>query len=261
MKSNGCQPGHKPDRRPFLIPLLLFSCLPSPANAADCGCDRDIRARLAQQVTDYDNAGAPPIPTLLSIADAYDLPMGIEEVTNGALERPVKVRLEHGTLSRVLDLCMEQLPGYSWAVRDEVVNVFGAQELTQASNLFNLVVPSFEINDQTLNDADWKLGMAVLVEVEHPKGIAGSYLPSFPLEDKRMTFAARNVTVREILNCLVRLHGKSTWIARVPPNGLSQLPQGGLWKFLPHSTHDPRGLLEPQLTPKLQKAGNTTHKE
>lgn len=261
MRSKRCQRGQKPDRLAFLILLVLLFCLPSAGNAVECGCDRDIRARLAQEVSNYSNAGVPLIPTLLSVADAYNLPMGIEQVTQEALERPVEVKLEHGTLSRLLDLCVEQLPGYSWAMRDEVVNVFGPQELTQASNLFNLVVPSFGIHDQTLNDADEKLRMTAHIEVDHPKGIVGSYLPSFPLEGVRMTFAARNVTVREILNCLVRLHGKSVWIARVPPEGLSGLPQAGLWKLLPHSTHDPRLLLEPGFTLGSQKAGNTRGKE
>jgi hypothetical protein len=225
--------------------LLLILSAPSGTKAANCGCSNDIKTKLAQPVRDYDNRGMPLIATLLSIADKYDVAMGIEKVTKEAVERPASVKLQQGSLSQLLDLCVGQVPGYSWTAHDEVVHVFGGKELTQASNLFNLVVPSFEIREQTLNTADQKLGMIVLIEVERPKGIVGSYLPSSELEDKRVSFAARNTTVREILNALVRLHGKSVWIARVPPQRLSQLPQAGLWKILPHSIHDPTGLLEP----------------
>lgn len=245
MKSKNHQLGHMPKALLLLTPLLLFFCLPSATHAATCGCEEDTKAKVAQPVTNYDNGGEPLIPTLLSIADSYGLPMGIERVTREALTRPLKISLPEGDVSRLLDLCVKQVPGYAWAVHDDTVHVFGEEELTQPSNLFNLVAPSFEIHEQTLNTADEKLSMTVLIEVEHPRGIVGSYLPSSELEDKRMTFAARNATVREILNRLVRLHGNSVWIARVPPERLSRLPQAGLWKFLPHSTHDPRALLEP----------------
>lgn len=245
MKCAHQQARRKPEAFVFLMSFLSILWTPSAANPANCGCVSDTNAELARQVTNYDNGGAPLIPTLLSIAESYDLPMGIEMVTKDALERPVTVKLEAGPLSRLLDSCVALLPGFSWAQRDGVVHVFGPRELTQPSNLFNLVVPSFEIREQTLDAADEKLGMVVLIEVERPKGVVGSYLPSSELEDKRLTFAARNATVREILSALVRLHGKSVWIARVPPERLSKLPQAGLWKILPHSVHDPTALLEP----------------
>jgi len=229
----------------FVMSLLAILWAPYGAIPADCECQQGIQAKLAGQVKGYDNGGAPLIPTLLSIADAYDLPMGIEKVTKEALARPATIKLEKGSLSRLLDLCVGQAPGYSWALRDGVVHVFGAKELAEPTNLFNLLVPSFEIREQNLNVANSRLRMTVLFAKERPAGIAGSHLGSSEFDDQRITFAARNVTLREILNSLVRLHAKSAWIARVPPERLSQLPQAGLWQILPHSVHDPTALLEP----------------
>lgn len=227
--------------------LLMILRAPSAAGATDCRCEEEIKPKLAQQVRGYDNGEAPLIPTLLGIADRYDLPMGIEKVTGEALRHPIRGKMAEGSVSQLLDLCFGQVQGYSWSAHDGVVHVYGVNELSRASNLFNRVVPSFEIRDQTLNAADEKLGMLVLFEVEKPKGVIGSYLPNSGLEDKRLTFVARNITVREILNGLVRLHGRSVWISRVSPASLSQLPPGGLWKILPHTVHDPSWLLEPIL--------------
>jgi hypothetical protein len=245
MNSNRSLRGQKPSPLALLIPLLLNICVAPATNAAGSACERDIKAKLALQVTDYDNGGVPLIPTLLNIAESYDLPMGIERVTREALERPIRVKVHQASLSRLLDLCMGQLPGYSWALHDDVINVVGAKEYTEASNLFNLVVPSFEVHEQDLNIANSKLRMSVLFLKERPAGVVGSNLGSSEFEGQRLTFAARNTTVREILNRLVRLYGKSVWIARVPPERLSQLPQAGLWQILPRSVHDPRGLVEP----------------
>ena len=261
MNPNDSERGNRSGLPAIFAPLLLICCLASAPAAADCGCEGNMKAQLAQPVSDFDNRGAPLIPTLLLIADVYNLPMGIERVTQEALERPVEVKLEDGTLSRLLDICMAQLPGYTWTMRDGVVNVFGEQELTQASNLFNLVVPSFEVHQQDLNDANSDLRMTVLFLKERPAGVVGSYVGSSEFKGQPLTFAARNLTVREILNGLVRLHGKSVWIARVPPEGLSRLPQAGLWQLLPHSTHDPRGLLDPQLKPRPQKEGDKGNTE
>lgn len=234
-----------PDLLTSAILVVLIVGLSPATKAASCGCSKDIKPKLAQPVRDYDNQGAPLIPTLLGIAETYNLAMGIERVTEDALMRPAAIKLQSGSLSQLLDLCVTRVPGYSWALDEDVVHVFGAKELTQTSNLFSLVVPSFEIREQTLNAADSKLRMTVTMLKNRPTGIVGSHLGRTEFEDARFTFAARSATVREILNSLVSLHGKSVWIARVPPERLSQLPRAGLWRILPHSVHDPKGLLEP----------------
>jgi hypothetical protein len=228
-----------------VIILLMIAEAPCATMTDNCNCMKDNKTRLVQRVKDYDNGGAPLIPTLLGIADTYNVPMGIEKVTKEALERPVRVKLQEGTLGGLLDLCVAAVPGYSWALHDDVIHVYGADELTRTSNLFNHVIPSFKIREQTLNAANSGLRMSLTMAKDHPTGIIASHPGSTDFEDSRLTFAAKNATVREILNALVSLYGNSVWIARVPPQRLSQLPQAGLWTILPHSVHDPKGLLEP----------------
>ena len=55
------------------------------------------------------------------------------------------------------------------------------------------------------------------------------------LEQKRLRLEVQNVTVRDILNHLTVLQGGVIWIARVSPERLSEIPQRGLWLFLPRS--------------------------
>jgi len=230
----------------ILLPVVLLVANTS-VNATERKLSYELQDKLAVEVKDFENQGKPLIPTLLEVADTYGLPMGIEKVERIALDQPIAVKFKRGSVARLLDRCIRQLPGYSWAARDGVVLVFGDDELKQASNLFNFIIPSFEGENETLNRADAGLTMKLYVEKEKPNGYVGSYLGSTDFEKKRLTLKLHNASVRQILNRLVALHGGVVWIARVPPEKLSQIPQAGLWALLPSSVRNPQGLLDEML--------------
>jgi hypothetical protein len=214
------------------------------ATAVGSGRPHGDRGLVAQRVTDFDNRGSPLIQTLLQIAASYRLPMGIEKVVPVGVGKPIKVRMTNGTIAQLLDVCVAQSPGYSWAEEDGAIDVFGASERTDPSNLFNTVVRAFELRNETIDAGSDRLRTALLFETEKPKGSVGSYLGSPDLDEKRLTFTLRGKTVRQILNRMVALHGDAVWIARVPPDRLSHVPDAGLWALLPRSVQDPRQLLK-----------------
>src|SRR5262245_12900407 len=156
--------------------------------------------------------------------------MGIEKVVSEALDKPIDVSLRQVTVAQLLDVCVDKLPGYSWASQDGVGLVYGADELNNPSYLFNFVIPDFGGYDETLKRANSGLVLKLYVEKEKPTGIVGSYVGISEFEDKPLTVTRmRNARVRQILNRLVALYGKAVWIARVPPERLSQVPHAGLW--------------------------------
>lgn len=224
--------------------VFLFVCGSASSGEYRRG---ELGDKLSAQVRDFDNQGQPLIQTLLGIAERYDLPMGIERVVRQGLAEPITVRLRKATVARLLDLCVRKLPGYSWAVRDGAVLIYGANELNQPSNLFNFVISSFEGQNETLNRANAGLQIKLYVEKEKANGYVGSFPGSNEFDDKGLSLNLHNATVRQILNRLVALHGRVSWIARVPPEGLSRIPQAGLWTFLPRSVRDPQGSLDESL--------------
>ncbi len=230
-------------RSPISSAVLVGCALAFPATAWPAG-GGSLARRLAASVGKFSNGGAPLIPTLLGVAAKYGIAMGIEKVTPDSLRKPVHVRLNGGTLSQLLDLCARQLPGYAWAPEDGVIDVFGRRERQDRSNLFNTVVPKFEVRDQTIDTASEQLEDNILNLVARPKGIVGSYLGSPALEARRITLSARRATLRRLLNLLVAADGQAVWIARVPPSRLSRLPEGGLWTIVPWSVSEPGDLLE-----------------
>lgn len=204
----------------------------------------NVEKRLALRVAKFDNHGAPLITTLLRVAAVYSLPMGVEKVAPDATDKPMEVRVVGGTVAELLDRCVRRVPGYRWAVEDGAVDVFGQRERRQPSNLFNLIVPSFEAHNQTIDDLSDRLKQDVMMEVLKPKGVISSHLGTPGLQRKRLSFVAQRATVRQLLNRLVALDGESVWLARVPPTCLGHLPQAGLWVIIPHSVLNPRGLLD-----------------
>jgi hypothetical protein len=237
----------RPDRATYPVVLSVSALLllfagrqPQRAQATP----RDVERKLAQHLVKFDNNGAPLIPTLLQLAAVYSLPMGIEKVTPKALNRPIRVRLRGGDVADVLTLAVRQVPDYAWAVEDGAIDIFGKRERSRSSNLLNFVLPSFEVHDQTLNATSNELRTTLVLEVLKPPGVGGDYLGSPELERKRISFALRKATVRQLLNTMVALDEGAVWVARVRPSCLGRLPEAGLWLVLPHAVQDPSDLVD-----------------
>ena len=170
--------------------------------------------------------------------------MGIEKVTPRAMRQPIRIRVNGGNVASLLTLAVHRVPGYAWAVEDGTVDIFGEEERSDPSNLLSFVLPSFEVHDQTLNTASMDLRTKLVLEVLKPPGIYGDYIGNSELEKKRMSFALRKPTARQVLNYMVALYGGAVWLARVRPNCLRRLPDAGLWLVLPHSVEDPGYLVD-----------------
>lgn len=205
-----------------------------------------LNAKLAKRVRGYDNGKRPLIPTLIGLAAAYNLPMGIEKVTPQALREPVRVTMLNGTVAQLLDTCVRQLPDYNWTIREGVIDVYGQKEWSSKLNLLNFVLPAFQIRHGTLNDINFQLRMLTpsvtpaLAQASTPVEVgAGGDVPGDgELEGVRVNFTAQRATVRSILNRIVHLSGgRAIWISRVPPSELSHAPTAGLWQVGPPSVN------------------------
>jgi len=224
----------------WLLALLIFLSLSPTRSIAQPGRGYpELAAKLRAEVRDFDNHGEPLISTLMRIAAENQLPMGIERIVKDALEKPVHVQLSRGTVSALLDSCVRQFPGYAWTVRNGAVNVYG-EEHKWPANIFNEVIPLFEVQDQSAGMIQLQLARTLIVQALKPKGIAGSFRHPMTQDKKLLSFRERNATVRRILNRVVTLHGGAIWIARVPPKWLSNRPGDDSFEILPVSERNIR---------------------
>ena len=201
---------------------------------------------LATAVSHFDNHGAALLPTLFMIGAAYNVPLGIEKVVPEGTIRPVTVKVDEGTLGQLLDVAVASVPSYAWSLKDGVIDVYGRDEQSRPTNLLNTVVHHFELNKGTINDANARLREVAFVastvaanpKQTGPVGVGGDSPGVGSLEGNEFTFAIQNVTVRDILNHIVRLSlsvpgGAVAWVVTVPPSRLDRVPEGGLWKLVP----------------------------
>ncbi len=239
-----------------VLALFLLGSTFYSANAQSSS--KSTKAKLATPITDYDNQQKPLIQTLLALARDHHLPMGIERVVREAIEKPITVKIKKGTLATILAECVKQLPTYTWSVQNETIQIWTGNENKQSSNLMNTKIPSFEISNGSLNDANFTLRSLLFNQVNAPpksgSGVAGSYIGNTALtEGKRITLKVKNVSVRSILNQLVSLHGEAVWIIRVEPERMSTLPSAGLWIMIPNSITNPVGVLDLKTSPAIPK--------
>jgi len=244
--------------RQFILKVIHIVCWSTLSLGINASVDRPpisenettlrvhLAALLAKPVEGFDSHGQPLVMTLLNIAAIYGIPMGIERVDEDSLHRPLSIHLAHGTVSELLDLCVAQIPGYSWTTQEGTVDVYGLTEWKEKSNLLNLSVQRFAIKDGTLNDANARLreivfmASSALREKVHAGGAIGfgGDSPGIGnLDARRFDIEMGNPTVRDVLNRLVALSADAgqriAWIATVPPNQLSGAPQSGLWRLVP----------------------------
>jgi hypothetical protein len=225
--------------------LLLVTTLAvsHPARLSPAASRSESRVSLERPVSDFNNDEKPLVPTLLLIARAYAIPIGIEKVTPEALHQPIRLEFHKTTLGQLLDATVGSLPDYAWGIDDGVVNIYGKEERAGGSNLLNLKLAHFDLADGTINDANARLRQAVWSIPPAPSVDSGVYStfgdsPGIgALEGRKFTFAMRNATVRDVLNRLVRISGNIAWVATVPPSELNQDPPSGLWKLVPLSAN------------------------
>ena len=106
--------GRRPKRIYACLFFAVFLAFTLIARAAqEAGAELDTRLRAS--VTNFDNRRKPLMQTLVEVARRYRLPMGIEKVDSWAVQEPVVVLFERGTVRQLLDTCVRQAPGYSWA--------------------------------------------------------------------------------------------------------------------------------------------------
>lgn len=76
--------------------------------------------------------------------------------------------------------------------------------------------------------------MALIAQLYPDVGLKGEYDPGLwgPMVGP---LRMRIVTVRQVLNRLVRDAGQAAWVVQVPPREMGQLPSSGLWLSIEYS--------------------------
>jgi hypothetical protein len=189
-------------------------------------------ATLSKEVAAFNVRGLCLVDALLTLGNQEQVPLGIEYVTREALEKPISDDFHNATVGQIVQVLLGRGRGYTWRVRDGVLNVSHRSVASGQANLLDRVLPKFAITKCTVQVASHGLYMDLYMHL-HPEttGWAGDFNPGNP-QNLIGPLELRNAPVRQILNRLVSANKKGAWIVRVQPGCLDQLPSGGLWTII-----------------------------
>ena len=215
--------------REFIIRSAILVLLAASAVLARAIDQHD---PLSMTVKHFRAEKVPLLDALLSFAQEQHLPLGIEYIDLHAVSDQVSIDIGSATVSQVLDAILKRAPGYTWSIRDDVICISHSDVPVGGSNLLDRVLSDFSIPRMSVTRAALALDRALYMDLHQgTQGWAGSYAGKF--RDGRWTrYEMHGVTVRDVLNRIVRDAGDAAWVIQVPPKNLDNLPFYGLWRTI-----------------------------
>ena len=151
--------------------------------------------------------------------------MGIEWVLRPE-EKPVKlVSSEAPTVMALLNSILQATPDYSITVRRGVVNVSDSRYVGDSRNFLNLSIGEFSLTKANVYDAEFELRLKIHMTL-HPERYAGGWNGGYGygvpdehgLDVQNISFAVKDITVRDILDRIITANGNTLWVVNIVPS-------------------------------------------
>jgi hypothetical protein len=195
---------------------------------------------LERSASDFESKGVGLTETLLKFSHQQHLRMAIEYVDRASIDKPIDVSLQNKTVLQALDSILRNSQGYSWWLRNGVVEITNSRASKRGESQLNTVIPVFTIPDgATAKMASVMLWWNLQLKLDKKlKGFGGD-VPGDARSPTLKPVILQNRTVREILAYIV-LNGRvEGWIVAGPPECLGFTPYCGLWFLIEGEPSDP----------------------
>ena len=194
--------------------------------------------RIERPASDFNSKGFGLTETLLRFSHQQHLGVAIEYVDRASMEKPIEVHLENKTVRQALDFILRNGRGYSWRLRNGIIEITNSRASKRAQSQLNTVIPVFTIPDgQTAKMASVMLWWNLQASLDKTlKGFAGDVLGG---TRSLKPATLHNRTVRQILAYIVLNGGVDGWIVAGPPECLGFTPYCGLWFLIGAEPSDP----------------------
>jgi hypothetical protein len=208
--------------RHLLVALVLLQLVwPSsgvarvaPEQAGSAGTS-SLDARLGQEVTDYTLTAGSFLQALTRISAEFRIPMGMVLTGGPEAEHGVKMSWHQVTVRQGLDLLVQSYPGYDLDASGEVLHVYATQAAADGHDFLSVAIPSFETSSSLVADNNRlrETVNRIVVPESHAR-----FSRWFERSAERYrTFAAKNSTVREILDrFLLASDDYKVWVVVYP---------------------------------------------
>jgi hypothetical protein len=208
--------------------LLIAPCLYAQDNS------------LERPASDFDSKGLGLTETLLKFSQQQHLRIAVEYIDRSSMDQPIVVNLQKKTVRQGLDIILSNGHGYSWRLRNGIVEITNRRSSKRADKQLNVVIPVFKITDgETAKMASVMLWWNLQLKLDpNLKGYGGDIFEGAEASTVKPA-VLRNRTVREILAYIVLNSRAEGWIVAGPPQCLGFTPHCGLWLLIENAPSAP----------------------
>jgi len=185
---------------------------------------------LERSASDFNSKGVGLTETLLKFSHQQHLRIAVAYVDRESINQPIIVNLQNKTVRQGLDIILSNGLGYSWRLRNGIIEITNSRGSKRADKQLNMVIPVFKIGDgDTAKMASAMLWGNLQTTLDPKlKGFGGDILEGAEASTVKPA-VLHNQTVRELLAYIVLNSRADGWIVTGPPQCLGFTPYCGLW--------------------------------
>ena len=169
-------------------------------------------AKLASPVAEYLVSEGDPLNALLYVAADFQLPIGIEWIKDAA--KPVSRSWKQTTVLAILSDIAALSGKYLISANNGVVHIGPVAWMETENDVLDLRLDSFEVSNETVNEALFKLRHRVqpLMEPDYVRQGGYGYSITSGFGDRPVTLKLTNPTVRDVLDALCLAADLKVWL-------------------------------------------------
>lgn len=209
---------------------------------------QSLRSKLSKKATFVPKSRS-ALEQLIEVARYYQIPMGIEWDDQSGANAFTLADKNRTTVQSLISAILRRSINYQAKIVNGVLHIAKPALVADRRNFLNLRIPEFHVDKANIFDAEALLRLEINMTL-HPERHAGGYgggyghAPGGLFDVHNITFSARNLAVRDILNKIVVTNANALWVVRLNPSKMMAnepffaQDEGGqaagfYWQFIP----------------------------
>jgi hypothetical protein len=176
------------------------------------------------QMNDFVPSARTTEARLIELARHYKMPMGIEWMSDGNEAARPSPLIAQPTVREMLNSILRDAPGYRIEVKDGVLSIGKAPWSEDPRNFLNLQLIEYRIEKGNVIHAEAALRFQIHSRL-HPEKYLTGYNGGYGYGEISESFSVKNIsitgqdiTVRQVLNSIIRQNGDAFWVVELLPS-------------------------------------------
>jgi hypothetical protein len=98
---------------------------------------------LLRSASDFKSKRTGLTETLLKFSHQEHLRIAVKYIDRASMDEPIEVNVQNKTVGQALDSILHEGHGYSWQLRNGIIEIMNRRASRRAADQFNMVIPLF----------------------------------------------------------------------------------------------------------------------